>query len=70
MTKRCRNCAWYCHADSRCYAHQLEWESHSFTMKLDLTYIPERPDNGFCSNWAADGLEDWEREALMTVEAA
>ena len=74
MTKRCLNCAWFCHADSRCYAHQLEWENHAavhgYTLRFDSTFLVNDPDQVFCCNWSADGLEDWEREALMTVEAA
>ncbi len=75
--KRCTNCAWFCHADGRCYAHQIEWEGfardHKYELRkgFDMSYPVRKPDEVFCMLWTFDGLEDWEREeqpALMTME--
>lgn len=50
--KTCFSCAWYCHADHECYAHEFG------SMKITL-----RPWNN-CEAWASDGLGDEERESL------
>ena len=58
-SKNCNNCAWYCHADGKCYG-----------AASDGTYLP-LINTGRCKNWAADGLSDEEREeldALVTME--
>ena len=63
--KNCKNCAWYCHADRKCYGNNFLLSWGFVGTKLD-------GDNGVCSKWTFDGLEDWEREpeALMTMEGA
>ena len=65
MGKKCSNCAWYCHADGRCYgsgpAHRC---GAPFAVQMD-------PRREGCGKWEFDGLEDWERaDALMTMEEA
>lgn len=62
--KTCGNCAWYCHADGRCYGRMAEIGGHPIGMG------PGIRDNWACSKWAADGLTDEEREeyTLMTKE--
>lgn len=64
--KKCNNCAWYCHADGKCYGR--EDRLHRGADMFAYIYKPEEPRD--CSLWAFDGLEDWEREeldALMTM---
>lgn len=58
--KVCDNCAWYCHADKKCY-------------KPDLAMPAETWPEDWCYQWQSDGLEDWEREGtevLVTMETA
>ena len=50
--KKCNNCAWFCHSDSRCYG----------TMKFTLGEPSSVNKSWYCNNWSFDGLEDWERE--------
>ena len=60
MSKSCNNCAWFCHADGKCYGNSIRVELATTTTT----------DN-YCRDWAFDGLEDWERtdcETLMTME--
>ena len=59
--KNCNNCAWFCHADGRCYG---SWSGCSYE-------IPDVVKENGCRDWTADGLEDWEREdadALVTMD--
>ena len=49
--KSCSTCAWYCHADGKCYGNR-----EGIGMK---TYIPAK--DCCCGAWSFDGLEDWER---------
>ena len=60
MSKKCGNCAWYCHSDKKCYG----------TVKNVLGYAGMTPVTDVCGCWSFDGLEDWEREpnALMTMD--
>lgn len=65
MTKNCRNCWFYCQSDGRCYADPRSVYDENYSLRYKTT-------DG-CSNWAFDGLEDWEREAcepdaLVTME--
>lgn len=61
MEKMCKNCAWFCHADGKCYWNAI----------VEELAEPVSPD-GICRFWAFDGLSDQEREeyamALMTME--
>lgn len=77
--KKCSNCAWFCHADGRCYAHQIDMDQAFKGYKWhipepDWSYYVDEPERKFCSLWTFDGLEQWERDAcepaLMTMEAA
>ena len=62
--KYCYNCAWYCHADGKCYG--VEGVSNGY---------PVIWSGCACSKWAADGLSDEERaslypnDALMTADS-
>ena len=58
--KNCSNCAWFCHADGRCYGFNL-------TQRIPSYSVSVMPDMS-CSKWSFDGLGDDEREALMTME--
>lgn len=64
--KSCINCAWFCHADRKCYGTPFMLEG------LEVgAVLTEAPEEGCCRDWAFDGLEDWEREpadALVTME--
>lgn len=63
--KKCKNCAWFCHADQSCYATS----ARLFGIVPGVTQDP----NGSCRDWTFDGLEDWEREpeeTLVTMECA
>lgn len=56
--KKCNNCAWFCHADHRCYG---------------ICNGGKAPEWSVCGHWTFDGLEDWEREdceqtALVAME--
>lgn len=55
----CKTCAWYCHADGKCYVPL-------YTEPMDIPEWMRRS----CLCWTADGLTDEEREAytLMTME--
>ena len=58
--KTCKNCAWYCHSDGKCYGRCYDGDRVTI---FGLT--------GCCSDWTFDGLGDWEREpeeALVTME--
>ena len=52
--KKCGNCAWYCHADGKCYGTEH---------RLSGAVNAQHPHNYFgnCKAWTFDGLEDWER---------
>ena len=59
--KKCSTCAWYCHADGKCYgAANVE--------ELAVSV----PADSVCRFWTFDGLDDQEREeyekTLMTME--
>ena len=67
MAQKCKNCAWFCHADGKCYGTPCLLRGWDFGILL-----PVPADNYNCPDWTFDGLEDWEREeteALMTMEA-
>jgi hypothetical protein len=64
--KTCKNCAWYCHADGKCYGNALLLTGAEIGLPIDEKHEA-------CESWAFDGLEDWEREAckpdaLVTME--
>ena len=67
--KTCENCAWYCHADGKCYGNPFLMSGMEIGAALTVP-----ADQGACCDWAFDGLEDWEREdckleeTLMTME--
>ena len=51
----CNTCAWFCHADGKCYGAAYEGAA-------------VRPN---CADWTSDGLSDEERaslNALVTME--
>lgn len=54
MESTCKTCAWYCHADGKCYGTE---------QRLAGTCNAQSPHNWFgnCRFWQFDGLEDWER---------
>ena len=63
MEKKCKNCAWFCHADGNCYG----------TKARLYAVVPASKAYGIsCSDWSFDGLSDQERDAygmtLMTME--
>lgn len=63
MMNNCKNCAWYCHADGKCYGNNALLEGEDVGCFVD-TEIG-------CRTWSFDGLKDWEREpeeTFMTVE--
>lgn len=51
--EKCKICAWYCHADGKCYGATYEGAAVSQN----------------CENWAADGLTDEEREEYAAENA-
>ena len=62
MSKNCMNCAWYCHADGKCYGG-------TDISGKGAEYVRERAFA--CKVWTFDGLDDWEREdTLVTMEMA
>ena len=62
--KSCINCAWFCHADGKCYGTPFLLEG----MEVGAVLTTD-PADGCCRDWAFDGLEDWERsDALVTME--
>ena len=68
MTKNCTNCAWFCHADGKCYGTEFILDG----MEIGAV-LTEAPEEGCCRDWAFDGLKDEEREeldALVTMEMA
>lgn len=52
----CRNCAWYCHSDGKCYAADIAPLGN--IRGAVKVYEPELFS---CRDWQFDGLEDWER---------
>lgn len=54
MKKDCTRCWHYCHLDGKCYADRRSAYDEDYAIKLI--------QNDGCSDWAFDGLEDWERE--------
>ena len=59
MNKECRNCWFYCHGNSKCYAAGLiKQVNDSFQEEAEAEV--RMPDD-FCYRWAFDGLEEWER---------
>lgn len=63
MAQKCKNCAWFCHTDGRCYGNK---------MNVGLEIFSPADQENRCPDWTFDGLEDWEREeteALMAMEA-
>ena len=66
MSKNCMNCAWFCHADGKCYG--TPFLLSGLEVGATLTVPAE---DGCCRQWAFDGLEEWEREdTLVTMEMA
>ena len=66
MSKNCNNCAWFCHADGRCYGLATQPYGAPFTVGIEIK-------REGCDMWTFDGLEDWEREqtdTLVTMEMA
>lgn len=63
MTKNCTNCAWFCHADGKCYGTEFILDG----TEIGATIMGDLAD-GCCLDWAFDGLKDEEREALVTME--
>ena len=66
MKNTCKNCAWYCHSDGRCYGND---------MGVGLEIFKPADQENQCPDWSFDGLDDWERQdcektALMTMELA
>lgn len=61
ICKNCSNCAWFCHADGKCYGTEA---------RLNGIHLPKIPKTGDgCCAWTFDGLKEWEREdALVTKE--
>lgn len=55
----CNNCAWFCHADGRCYGSDPDGNEALPVL-----------NTGICHNWQFDGLEDWEREPETLVTMA
>ena len=53
MEKKCKTCAWYCHADGNCYATEA---------RLFGVVHANPPGCNVCKDWTFDGLVDWERE--------
>ena len=69
--KNCNNCAWFCHADRRCWAHQFELQDNPLVNHRDWTFAVKDPNLWICMYWTADGLTDEEREdtdALVTMD--
>ena len=67
MTKKCENCAWFCHTDGKCYGTAARLSG------LVPASFPAVWQGSACETWTFDGLEEWEREeteALMTMEPA
>ena len=62
MESKCKNCAWYCHSDSRCYGSAP-------AMIVGFPFAIEmQPEHEGCGSWQFDGLKDYEREdTLMTM---
>lgn len=61
MSKNCMNCAWYCHADGKCYGNS------ALLRGLEIGKLANVVSG--CRAWAFDGLEEWEREdTLVTME--
>ena len=52
----CKNCAWYCHSDGRCYGNLALLAGEEIGCVVDI--------NRSCRKWSFDGLEDWERDQL------
>ena len=50
--KICRNCAWFCHSDQKCY--------------VPVYQNPVHPCRA-CSHWTSDGLTVEEREDLYAL---
>lgn len=73
--KECQNCWFYCHENSKCYSGGVISEIAGVLVDGSGITVPDfgakevAPD-GYCYRWAFDGLEDWEREALLVQEAA
>ena len=65
MESACKNCAWFCHADGKCYGNS------ALLRGIEIGMLANKVSG--CVDWQFDGLEDWERvetETLMTVEMA
>lgn len=60
ISKNCNNCAWFCHAEGKCYGTEA---------RLSGIQLAKKPKTGTgCRAWSFDGLEEWEREdTLMTM---
>ena len=68
--KSCINCAWFCHADGKCYGNPFMWSG----MEVGAT-LTVPAEEGCCRDWRSDGLGDEERASLypeytlVTMEA-
>lgn len=73
--KECRNCWFYCHRDSRCYAGGVIFDitgtnNSGSGVTVPDAYSKEVSPDGFCLRWAFDGLEEWEREEIAAEAVA
>lgn len=58
----CFNCAWYCHADKKCYAMEI-----APVNGCNQPIVIAEPKLYHCRDWQFDGCEDWMREACETA---
>ena len=57
IMKKCINCAWFCHADRKCYGNSF------LSTGYEVGSVLINPaDEGKCKNWTFDCLEEWERD--------
>lgn len=56
MTKNCNCCWFFCHTDGRCYVDPRS----AFDEDYALKNVMAQP----CSDWAFDGIQQWERDEL------
>ncbi len=62
MEKKCETCAWFCHADGKCYGNGTMINEYGFEIGLPTL----EQDGWTCPLWAFDGLEEWERREWET----
>ena len=65
MEKCCNNCWFYCHGNGKCYAAGLIKQVNDCFQEEEMA--EEKDPMDFCSRWAFDGLEDWERSDQGSV---